>query len=168
MFENRGSQSNVTVRGNPDLQPETDISYQAAMQHLFSRDLSGQFAVFFRDIFGLISVRQAVDAQTGLLVPVYVNQDYASARGFEASLTKRFSHRKSPNAIIKGPRDRQIASQKLKFILQCDRIAHAHQLLCFVAIGHANINKQIMDLGRFGLLLFFHQVRRDIANDAFD
>ena len=49
--------------------------------------------MFFRDIFGLISVRQAVDGQTGLLVPVYVNQDYASARGFEASLTKRFSHR---------------------------------------------------------------------------
>jgi len=93
VFENRGSQSNVTVRGNPDLEPETDVSYQAGLQHKFSQDLSGQFALFFRDIFGLISVRQAVDATTGLLVPVYVNQDYASARGFETSLTKRFSHR---------------------------------------------------------------------------
>jgi outer membrane receptor protein involved in Fe transport len=93
VFENRGSQSTVTVRGNPDLQPETNISYQAAVQHLFSKDVSGQFSVFFKDIFGLISVRQTVDAQTGLLVPVYVNQDYASARGFEASFTKRFSHR---------------------------------------------------------------------------
>jgi len=93
VFENRGSQSNVTVRGNPDLEPETDVSYQAAVQHLFSKDVSGQFAVFFRDIFGLIAVRQAVDARTGLLVPVYVNQDYASARGFETTLTKRLSHR---------------------------------------------------------------------------
>ncbi len=93
VFENRGSQSTVTVRGNPDLEPETNISYQAAVQHLFSKDVSGQFSVFFKDIFGLISVRQTVDSQTGLLVPVYVNQDYASSRGFEASFTKRFSHR---------------------------------------------------------------------------
>ncbi len=93
VFENRGSQSTVTVRGNPDLSPETNISYQAAVQHLFSNDMSGQFAVFFKDIFGLISVRQEVDALTGLLVPVYVNRDYASARGFETSIVKRFSHR---------------------------------------------------------------------------
>lgn len=93
VFENRGSQSNVAIRGNPDLQPETNISYQAAVQHLFSKDVSGQFAVFFKDIFGLISVRQEIDELTGLQVPVFVNQDYASARGFEASLTKRFSHK---------------------------------------------------------------------------
>ncbi len=93
VFENRGSQSTVAIRGNPDLEPETNISYQAAVQHLFSKDVSGQFAVFFKDIFGLISVRQQVDALTGLQVPVFVNQDYASARGFEASLTKRFSHK---------------------------------------------------------------------------
>ncbi|MGH7725556.1 MAG: TonB-dependent receptor [Candidatus Eiseniibacteriota bacterium] len=93
VFENRGSQSTVAVRGNPDLEPETNISYQAAVQHLFSKDVSGQFAVFFKDIFGLISVRQEIDPLTGLLVPVFVNQDYASARGFEASLVKRFSHK---------------------------------------------------------------------------
>ena len=69
MFENRGSQSTVAVRGNPDLAPETNISYQAAVQHLFSKDVSGQFAVFFKDIFGLIAVRQEVDPLTGLLVP---------------------------------------------------------------------------------------------------
>jgi outer membrane receptor for ferrienterochelin and colicin len=93
VFENRGSQSNVAVRGNPNLQPETNIAYQAGMQHLFSKDLSGQFSVFFKDIFGLIAVRQVRDELTNLLVPVYVNQDYASSRGFEASLTKRFSHK---------------------------------------------------------------------------
>ena len=93
VFENRGTQSNVAVRGNPNLQPETNIAYQAGMQHLFSKDVSGQFAVFFKDIFGLIAVRQVRDESTNLLVPVYVNQDYASSRGFEASLTKRFSHK---------------------------------------------------------------------------
>ena len=93
VFENRGSQSNVAVRGNPNLQPETNIAYQAGVQHLFSKDVSGQFSVFFKDIFGLISVLQVRDELTNLLVPVYVNEDYASSRGFEASLVKRFSHK---------------------------------------------------------------------------
>ena len=93
VFENRETNSNVAVRGNPNLEPETNIAYQAGVQHLFTKDLSGQFSVFFKDIFGLIAVRQVRDEVSNLLVPVYVNEDYASARGFEASLTKRFSHK---------------------------------------------------------------------------
>ena len=58
MFENRGIAASVAVRGNPDLEPETNIAYQAGVQHLFSRDISGQFSVFFKDIYGLITVRQ--------------------------------------------------------------------------------------------------------------
>ena len=93
VFQNRGSNSAVAIRGNPDLQPETNIAYQAGVQHLFSKDVSGQFSVFFKDIFGLIAVRQIRDQLTNLLVPAYVNEDYASSRGFEASLVKRFSHK---------------------------------------------------------------------------
>jgi outer membrane receptor for ferrienterochelin and colicin len=93
IFENRGLGTSVGVRGNPDLEPETDIAYQAAMQHLFSKDLSGQFGVFFRDIYGLITARQVEEEGTGNLVSEYVNRDYASARGFEASLIKSFSHK---------------------------------------------------------------------------
>ena len=92
VFENRGVSSSVTVRGNPDLEPETNIAYQAGMQHLFSRDISGQFSVFFKDIYGLITTRQEQDP-FGNLVAVYYNGDYASSRGFEASLTKSFSHK---------------------------------------------------------------------------
>ncbi len=93
VFENRGSNSTAVVRGNPDLEPETNVAYQAALQHAFSQDVSGQFGLFFKDIYGLVSVRQEVDEVTGLLVPVFVNRDYASARGFEASVRKQFSHR---------------------------------------------------------------------------
>jgi len=92
IFQNRGVNTSVNVRGNPDLEPETNISYQAAVQHLFSRDVSGQFAVFFKDIYGLITVRQERD-EFGNLVNVFFNGDYASARGFEASITKSFSHK---------------------------------------------------------------------------
>jgi len=92
IFENRGVTSSVGVRGNPDLEPETNISYQAGVQHLFSRDISGQFSVFFKDIYGLITVRQERD-EFGNLVAVYYNGDYASSRGFETSLIKSFSHK---------------------------------------------------------------------------
>jgi len=92
VFENRGLSATVATRGNPDLDPETDISYQAAVQHLFTRDVSGQFAVFFRDIYGLITVRADRD-EFGNQITRYVNRDYASARGFEASVTKSFSHK---------------------------------------------------------------------------
>jgi len=92
IFENRGAGTNVVTRGNPDLEPETNIAYQAGMQHLFSRDVSGQFSVFFKDIYGLITTRQERD-EFGNLVNVFYNGDYASSRGFEASLIKSFSHK---------------------------------------------------------------------------
>jgi outer membrane receptor protein involved in Fe transport len=92
VFENRDVNSAVAIRGNPDLEPETNIAYQAGVQHLFSRDVSGQFSVFFKDIYGLITTRQTID-EFGNTVPFFVNGDYASSRGFEASLTKSFSHK---------------------------------------------------------------------------
>jgi outer membrane receptor protein involved in Fe transport len=92
IFENRGISSTVGVKGNPDLKPETNIAYQANVQHIFTKDIYGQFGVFFKDIYGLITVRQERD-ENGNLVNVYFNGDYASARGFEASLTKSFSHK---------------------------------------------------------------------------
>ncbi|OGF10414.1 MAG: hypothetical protein A2W00_08915 [Candidatus Eisenbacteria bacterium RBG_16_71_46] len=92
IFENRGVNTSVTTRGNPDIEPETNISYQAGVQHLFSRDVSGQFSVFFKDIYGLITTRQDRD-EFGNLINVYYNGDYASSRGFEASLSKSFSHK---------------------------------------------------------------------------
>ncbi len=91
-FENRGSRSSVAVQGNPDIEPETNISYQAAVQHQFTSELFGQFSVFFKDIFGLTTVRQKKDLSTGKLVQYYVNGDYASSRGFEVTLSKRMSH----------------------------------------------------------------------------
>jgi outer membrane receptor protein involved in Fe transport len=92
VFENRGLSSTVGVKGNPDLEPETNIAYEAGVQHLFTKDISGQFGVFFKDIYGLITVRQEKD-DAGNIVNVYFNGDYASSRGFEASILKSFSHK---------------------------------------------------------------------------
>ena len=75
----------------PRLEPETDVSYQASLQHLFTPDVYGQFSLFFRDIFGLLTVRPERDA-AGNQVSVWSNGDYASYRGFEMSLTRAFAH----------------------------------------------------------------------------
>ena len=91
LFENRGVSSSVATKGNPDLEPETDVAYQASLQHLFAKDLYGQFSVFFRDIYGLLTVRPERDA-AGNQISVWTNGDYASARGFELSLARGFVH----------------------------------------------------------------------------
>jgi outer membrane receptor for ferrienterochelin and colicin len=91
VFENRGRQDPVAVRGNADLEPETNVSYQMGVQHQFTRNLYMTFSVWFKDIFGLISVRPESDPETNLTINRYVNNDYASARGIDVKLSKRFS-----------------------------------------------------------------------------
>lgn len=89
IFEDRNSA--VATRGNPNLENETTVAYQAALQHMFTQDVFGQFSVYFKDIFGLLSVEEVTAGDSPALVNQYVNKDYASSRGFEVSLTKRFS-----------------------------------------------------------------------------
>ena len=89
IFEDRSNA--VGVRGNPNLENETTVAYQAALQHMFSPDVFGQFSVYFKDIFGLLSVEEVSSGDSPALVNQYVNKDYASSRGFEVSITKRFS-----------------------------------------------------------------------------
>lgn len=91
IFENR-SNSSAQVRGNPNLENETTVSYQAALQHMFTNDVFGQFSVYFKDIFGLLTIREVKAEDTPAPPSTYVNQDYASSRGFDVTLEKRFSH----------------------------------------------------------------------------
>ncbi|MDI6809026.1 MAG: TonB-dependent receptor [Candidatus Eisenbacteria bacterium] len=90
VFEDRANYARVL--GNPNLEPETTISYQAAVQHLFTSVLALQLAVYYKDIFGLISTQEVNVEGSPAPVPMYVNKDYGSARGVEVSLVKRFSH----------------------------------------------------------------------------
>jgi len=89
IFEDRGAA--VQTRGNPNLQNETTVAYQAAVQHEFPNDVFGQLSLYFKDIFGLLSVEQARTGDSPNLVNQWTNRDYASARGFEINIRKRFS-----------------------------------------------------------------------------
>ncbi len=90
VFQGRGV--SVTARGNPDLEPQTTIAYQLGVQHLFSREIKGQFGVYFKDIFGLLTTVDQQIPGFALTVPTFVNRDYASARGIEFTLIKERSH----------------------------------------------------------------------------
>ena len=89
IFEDRGAA--VATRGNPNLQNETTVSYQMALRHNFSNDISGQFSLYYKDIFGLLTVDEAQSGDSPNLVNQWTNKDYASARGFEVSIKKRFT-----------------------------------------------------------------------------
>lgn len=80
-------------RGNPNLSNETTVSYQAGIQHLFNEWVSGQFAVYYKDIFGLVSAEARTAFGSVGTVTQFVNRDYASARGFEATLSRRLKNR---------------------------------------------------------------------------
>jgi hypothetical protein len=78
--------------GNPNLDPELTVAYQAGLTHQFTDDIAGSFAVFNKDIYGLVSSTLVTDDSTGIQSLRFVNRTYASARGLEVSLEKRLTH----------------------------------------------------------------------------
>jgi outer membrane receptor for ferrienterochelin and colicin len=88
----QGRLPSALVRGNPNLEPQTTISYQLGIQHMLSNTVFGQFGVYFKDIFGLLTTVPEEVPGFANTVETYVNGDYASARGIEVTLIKKFTH----------------------------------------------------------------------------
>jgi outer membrane receptor protein involved in Fe transport len=93
LFRTQDAIGSLGTLGNPNLEPELNISYQAGISHQFTDDIAGNFIVFNRDIFGLISSTLVTDDSTGIQSYRYINQTYASSRGLEVSLEKRLTRR---------------------------------------------------------------------------
>ena len=81
---------------------------------------------------------------------------------------QRLGHGESADAVVERPRHGQVVAQQIKFVRQRDRVADAHEFLRFLAAADADVNEQVVDLGRLGVLFLLHQVRGDVADDAFD
>ena len=88
----QGRNISAEARGNPNLEPQTTISYQLGVQHLFSKEIYGQFGVYFNDIYGLLTTVEQEVPGFAITVPTRVNGDYASTQGIEMTLIKRHSH----------------------------------------------------------------------------
>ncbi|HYJ33379.1 MAG TPA: TonB-dependent receptor [Candidatus Binatia bacterium] len=92
LFIYQGKNVSAEARGNPNLEPQTTIAYQLGVQHLFSKEIYGQFGVYFKDIFGLLTTVDQEIPGFSVTVPTWVNGDYASSRGIEVTLIKQHSH----------------------------------------------------------------------------
>ena len=92
LFRTQDMISGTGVLGNPDLDEELTVSYQAGVSHQFTETVAANFVVFNKDIYGLISSTRVTDEDLGLQGYRYINRTYASSRGMEISIDKRLSH----------------------------------------------------------------------------
>jgi len=85
--------------GNPNLKPETTITYEVGVEQQLSEDYLLDVTLFYKNIYNLVSVLDNnyallpdSIAQAGRQYWLYISEDYGSARGVELTLRKRFSN----------------------------------------------------------------------------
>jgi len=93
LFKTQDAIGSLGTLGNPNLEPELTVSYQAGISHQFTDDIAGNFVVFNKDIYGLVSSTLVTDDSTGIQSYRFINKTYASSRGLEISLEKRLTRR---------------------------------------------------------------------------
>ncbi len=91
LFASQDPVGNSGTLGNPNLEPETTVQYSAGIKHQFTDYIAGQFSLYSKDIYDLIASTQVTDDATGQTLSRYINKAYASARGIEMTLEKRYS-----------------------------------------------------------------------------
>jgi len=77
--------------GNPNIESEKTISYEVGFEHAFGEDMKLDVTGFVKNITDLVNTKEVRD-QFGQNFYMYTNSDYANVRGFEFSLSKRFSN----------------------------------------------------------------------------
>ena len=90
-FQDRSFLSNL---GNPDINPEVNISYEVGYKTQITKDIGLTLAAFNNNRFDYIVQRRViVQDQTGRPVTkrMYINQDYARIFGLEGGLSVRYA-----------------------------------------------------------------------------
>jgi outer membrane receptor protein involved in Fe transport len=91
-YQDRSTIANV---GNPDLNPEVDISYEIGLKTQITSNDAFTFSAFWKDKYDFITTSSLliIDA-TGREVPrtVRINSDYARTRGIEFGYIKRIGN----------------------------------------------------------------------------
>lgn len=91
VYQDRSFLSNL---GNPDINPEVNISYEIGYKTQITKDIGLTFAAFNNNRFDYIVQRRViVEDQTGRPVTkrMYINQDYARIFGLEGGVSIRFA-----------------------------------------------------------------------------
>jgi outer membrane receptor for ferrienterochelin and colicin len=85
------------VYGNPDLKPQITVMYEIGLQQQMTDDLSFDVTGFYKDTRDWVGTSPAIPVRdsSGLTATTYytmfVNKDYANARGVTITLNKRLS-----------------------------------------------------------------------------
>ncbi|CAI8323224.1 MAG: TonB-dependent receptor SusC [Owenweeksia sp. TMED14] len=82
----------LSFLGNPDLDPEVNVSYEVGYKSAITRDIAFTASAFNNNRFDyIVSRRVIVNDQTGRPVSktMYINQDYAKIQGIELGLDYR-------------------------------------------------------------------------------
>jgi outer membrane receptor for Fe3+-dicitrate len=95
MYENK--QYDIGVRepifGQPNLDAQRTISYEVGLAHQFSRNIALHLTAFYKDVTGYVGTHyyEFRDDYTNQYTAytLYVNEDYANIKGFEANLDIR-------------------------------------------------------------------------------
>ncbi len=91
LFASQDPVGNSGILGNPNLEPMTTVQYSAGIKHQFTDHIAGQFSLYSKDMYDLIASTTVTDESTGNTLARYINKAYASARGIEMTLDKRYS-----------------------------------------------------------------------------
>jgi outer membrane receptor protein involved in Fe transport len=86
------AQSSFQEFGNPDLDPETTVSYELGIKTLFSNNDVLSITAYYKDIFDYVTTKPAKITSARLSSSsyyTYINSDYATSRGIEAVYQKR-------------------------------------------------------------------------------
>ncbi|MFC1726433.1 TonB-dependent receptor domain-containing protein [candidate division KSB1 bacterium] len=75
--------------GNPNLDAEKTVSYEAGFEHTFKNDLKLDITGYFKNVDNLIYMQEVRD-QFGQNFSMYDNIDFAEIKGVEITLQKRF------------------------------------------------------------------------------
>ncbi len=75
--------------GNPNLEEQKTIAYEAGIEHGFNDFLKLSVVGFYKDIADLINHVRYQNEQTGGIFWIYGNSDYARVKGFELTFTQR-------------------------------------------------------------------------------
>jgi outer membrane receptor protein involved in Fe transport len=87
--------STIALVGNPDLNPEVDISYEIGLKTQITSNDAFTFSAFWKDKYDFItSTTILIPDATGREVPrtIRINSDYARTRGIELGYIKRIGN----------------------------------------------------------------------------
>ena len=86
------AKSTFQTFGNPDLNPETTVSYELGLRNQFTNDDVLTVTAYYKDIFDYVQTKDVQISAAGLIGQnfiTYVNSDYARSRGIEVEYRKR-------------------------------------------------------------------------------